>query len=233
MKTINLQEIKEQLYSNLKESGWGPAMVNTVMSSDFDNVLLQLLKESQNGKRFTPKIKYLFRAFEACPYDNLSVVIIGQDPYPQIDTADGIAFSCSLTGRIEKSLEYIFKSIEKTTRIICTDPDLSRWSKQGVLMLNSSLTTTINKPGSHKLLWRPFIVSVLDYLVWNKPNLVYVFLGKTASELSDLIPSNNLKIHLTHPASTAYNNEAEWDCQDVWNKINNYLNDAKGSQIKW
>ena len=233
MEEVNLQEVKDKLFEKLKENGWGSQLINFIMTSDFDDILSFLLREAQDGKRFTPKVKHLFKAFEVCPFDKVNVVIIGQDPYPQINVADGIAFSCSNFGKVEKSLDYMFKSIHKTTGSINNDPDLSRWSNQGVLLLNSALTTTIGKPGTHQLLWKPFIAYVLDYLVWNKPNLIYVFLGKKAQEFADLIPDNNYKIMVSHPASAAYNGDAEWDCNDMWNKINKYLEQDEKPRISW
>lgn len=224
MQEVNLQDIQTKLYEKLKAAGWGPATVNFVASSDFLDILKTLLRESQDGKRFSPQVKNLFRAFEECQYSRLKVVIVGQDPYPQIGVADGIAFSCSNTGRIEKSLEYMFQSIKDTVdSSYVEDPDLKRWANQGVLLLNCALTVTNNKPGAHQLLWKPFTTALLDYLVWNKQGLIYVFLGKKAAEYADLIPDNHFKLIVSHPASAAYNNDASWNCGDMWNKINKQL----------
>jgi uracil-DNA glycosylase len=234
MEQINLQEIQTKLYEKVKVSGWGPAMVNQVMSQDFLKILQTLLKESQDGKKFTPQIKYLFNAFESCQYDKLQVVIIGQDPYPNVNVADGIAFSCSNLGVVEKSLEYMFQSIEETVNPdYVQDPDLRRWASQGVLLLNSALTTTLNKPGSHQLLWKQFMTEILDHLLWNKPDIVYVFMGKKAAEFADMIPDNHLKIHVSHPASAAYMKSSKWDCGDMWNKINKYLEENDKRKIHW
>ncbi|NDC95597.1 uracil-DNA glycosylase [bacterium] len=234
MEEINLQEIQSKLYEKVKVSGWGPAMVNQVMSQDFLKILQTLLRESQDGKKFTPQIKNLFRAFEECPYDKLQVVIIGQDPYPNVNVADGIAFSCSNLGVVEKSLEYIFKSIEDTVNPdYVRDPDLRRWAHQGVLLLNSGLTTTLNKPGSHQMLWKQFMTELIDYLVWNKQDIAYVFLGKKAAEFAEMVPDNQLKIIVSHPASAAYMTAARWECNDLWNKINNYLKSNEREPITW
>jgi uracil-DNA glycosylase len=232
MEGINLQEIRDKLYAKLKDNGWGPQTVNFIMTSDFESILSFLLRDAQDGKRFTPPIKHLFRAFETCPFDNVNVVIIGQDPYPQINVADGIAFSCGIQGKIEKSLEYMYKSIQETTGIECTEPSLDRWSSQGVLLLNSALTTTIGKPGTHQLLWRPFLVNVLDALIWNKPDTIYVFLGKKAQEYMDLIPDISCKIAIEHPAAAAYKG-AIWNYGDVFNKVNDCLALQNKPKIIW
>ena len=232
--SVNLQDVKEKIIDKLADSGWGNKLRTFIKSSEMDDILETLLKEALDNKRFTPKVKDIFNAFTACPYDKTRVVIIGQDPYPQAGVADGIAFSCSNMGNIEASLRYMHKSIAATVDpTYVGQPDLKCWADQGILLLNTALTTTIGKPGSHQLLWRPFIVQVLDSLIWEKPGLIYVFLGKKAQELMDLVPDNNYKIVVSHPASAAYNKEANWDCNDMWNKINKYLEQDGQQRISW
>jgi len=233
MSNIDIQEIKEKLYLKVKPSGWGSVLVNFIMSSDFDKILNELISKVNQGKRFTPTIKNIFRAFEECPYDELKVVLISQDPYPGLNIADGIAFSCSIQNKVEKSLGIIYESIKRTTGIECTQTDLSCWSNQGMLLLNSSLTTTINLAGDHRYLWKDFIIYLLDHLNHKKENLIYVFMGKYAQEYEEYLSSDkNKKIMISHPASASYNNVI-WDCKDVWNKINNYLEDEQRRKIKF
>ncbi len=118
----------------------------------------------------------------------------------------------------------MYDSIERTTgQTIDKSADLTKWANQGILMLNSALTTTIGKPGSHRLVWKPFTAALIDHLIWNKQDIIYVFLGKVAQEYADMIPDNCYKIFATHPASAAYTGQAEWDCNDLWNKINYQL----------
>ena len=120
LENVNLQEVKEKLYVKLKDAGWSEYLKTFVLSSEMDKILETLLAEAMDNKRFTPKIKYLFRAFEVCSFDNVNVVMIGQDPYPQEGVADGVAFSCGITGKPEASLRYIQDSIKRTTSIIIT-----------------------------------------------------------------------------------------------------------------
>jgi uracil-DNA glycosylase len=229
---INIQEISQKLYDKVKDKGWNK-LRTFLLSSDMDDIFEKLVKEVEQGKRFTPPVKSLFTALEKCPLDSVKVVIIGQDPYPQLGVADGIAFSCSNTGKIEKSLQYMHNSIVETVDAeYVGSPDLSNWAEQGVLMLNSALTTTIGKPGTHQELWQPFMAYLLDILAHYKNDLVYVFLGKKAQEFADMVPDSNHKIMVSHPASAAYSG-SKWDCNDMWNQINNYL-DEKGKQpISW
>jgi uracil-DNA glycosylase len=233
LENVNLQQVKEKLYNRLKDSGWGDSLKSFVLSSDMDKILTRLLEEARDNKRFVPQIKDVFKAFEVCPFDKTRVVIIGQDPYPYPDVPDGIAFSCSKKNKTEVSLQLIFESIKETAVPgYQGDPDLTRWANQGVLLLNSALTTTVYKPGSHYLLWSPFIVAVLDALIWNRQDIIYVFLGKKAQEYSELVPSNTLKIMLAHPAYAAYQKEP-WDCEDLWNKVNNQLVKLNQTPIEW
>lgn len=232
--SVNLQDVRDKLIDKLSDCGWGSKLRTFIKGSEMETILETLLKEALDNKRFTPKVKDMFNAFNACPYDTTRVVIIGQDPYPQAGVADGLAFSCSNTGNVEASLRYMHKSIASTVDpAYVGSPDLKSWAEQGILLLNTAFTTTVGKPGSHQLLWRPFIVQVLDSLIWEKSGLVYVFLGKKAQEYSDLIPDNNYKIMVSHPASAAYNKESDWDCNDMWNKINKYLEENGQQRISW
>lgn len=233
--TVNLQDVKQKLYERLKPSGWGDKLKTFILSNDFDRILKQLYDEAMSGRRFTPPIKQLFRAFEECPYDNLRVVIIGQDPYPYPGVADGIAFSCSNDGKVQASLKYIFKELEDTVypNGYTWDPDLARWSRQGVLVLNTALTTTIGEVGRHYELWQPFMSFLLDILCFTNPGLIYVFMGKKAEGWSKSIPDNNHKLFTTHPAFAAHSNSHKWDSGNVFNKINKILMGANGVKIEW
>jgi uracil-DNA glycosylase len=234
LESVNIHEVREKLHKSLHGTGWDLALKNFLISDDMLQILNKLLKEAIDGKRFTPKIADVFNAFKACHFDDVKVVIIGQDPYPQIDVANGVAFCCSRKMRVEKSLEYIHQSIAETVDPgYVGSPDLSSWTKQGVLLLNSALTTTISRPGAHHLLWKPFIIQVLDALIWNKPGIIYVFLGTKAQEFDAIIPSNNYKIFVSHPASASYMKMVKWDCKDMWNKINNYLKQDGREPIIW
>lgn len=233
---INLEEIKEKLIKKLEGTGWDIKLRSFIKSSDFDKILETLHNERIDGKRFTPPLKYLFRAFEECHLNNLKVVFIGQDPYPQLGVADGIAFSCSLTGKPQPSLRHIFTEVNKTVykEIKEYEPDLKRWSNQGVLMLNSALTCQIDKIGSHIDIWKPFIAYVIDMLSLTNSGIIFVLLGKQAHELESLISDNHYVLKVSHPASAAYSG-GNWDSKDVFNEINKIIEKNNGSEfaIKW
>lgn len=236
MADIDLEEIRIKLYNKVKDSGWADKLKTFILSSDFMKILSQLKTESDKNEKFTPKIKYLFRLFEECPYNKLKLIIFAQDPYPYLNIADGIAFSCSLKGSPEASLNYIFKELNDTVYKDAHkkhDPDLARWSNQGVLLLNTSLTTSVNKIGKHYELWKPFIIFLLDIISTEHPNLVYVFIGKKTEDWITFIPEESITLTCTHPASAAYNEKESWNSGDIFNKINEVLVEQNKEKIIW
>lgn len=219
---MDLQEIKQKLFNKFAINGWDKVFRSFVYSTDFDNIITKLWELSNDDKKFTPPLKQVFRAFEECPYDNLQVVIIGQDPYPQLGVADGISFSCSNTNKLQPSLRFILEEVNRTVynnEVIIEDLDLKIWSNQGILMLNTALTTEVGNIGSHYDIWRPFTTYLLDWLNINKSELVYVYMGKKAEEWSSMTDDTNIKYFVKHPASAAYNG-SKWDSKDLFNKIN-------------
>jgi len=221
---IDIEEIKQKLFDKLEISGWDKLFKSFIFSSEFDDILTKLWSLSQEDKRFTPPLKQVFRAFEECPYDKLQIVIIGQDPYPQLGVADGIAFSCSNTDKLQPSLKYILDEVNRTLyagNSISADLDLKRWANQGVLMLNTALTVEVGKIGSHYDIWKPFTAYLLDGLNNYKSDLVYLYMGKKAEEWSDITSDNNIKFFLKHPASAAYNG-SKWDSNNVFMEIQKY-----------
>ena len=238
---IDINDIKEKLNAKLIDSGWARVLRGFLYSTEFDNILLKLIKDSQEDRRFTPFMKYLFRAFEETPYTDLKVVIVGQDPFPGIEQADGIAFSCSFEKKALPSLRYILDAVNRTVykdeyysgTLVSTDIDLKRWSNQGILMINSAFTCTIGKPGSHSELWKPMMAYLLDYLNSYNPGLTYVFMGKKAEESSIHLGENCNKFFVSHPASAAYSHLKEWNCQDVFNNVSDLTKKSYNFDIKW
>ena len=236
MKTeTEINEIKQKMFAKLEPSGWGRVFKSFIFSSEFTDILSKLYELSIADKRFTPTLKQLFRAFEECPYDDLKVVFIGQDPYPQLGVADGISFSCSNTNKLQPSLKFILQEIDRTVygnHVISEDLDLKRWSKQGILMLNTALTVEVGKIGSHYDIWKPFTAYLLDSLNNYNPGLIYVYMGKKAEEWSELTNDNNYKFTVKHPASAAYNG-SKWDSNDIFNKISKLVEENNGQKIIW
>jgi uracil-DNA glycosylase len=231
---VDLEEIKAKLIERLRPSGWAAKLKSFVYSSDFDKILETLYNEREAGKRFTPPLKQVFRAFEECPVDQLKVVMIGQDPYPHLGVADGIAFSCGNTGKPQPSLQQIFNAIEETVHQgypTYQNPDLTRWAKQGVLMLNKALTCQVDKVGSHYDIWHDFLMYVIDMLSLTNSGLIFCLLGKQAQELEGSISQSHYILKASHPASAAYS-KTNWDCNDLFNEANKIIIKNNGPLFK-
>lgn len=232
---VDLEEIKQKLIDKLKPSGWATKLKGFVQSSDMDKILKTLYDTREEGKRFTPPLKYVFKAFEECPIDNLKIVVIGQDPYPQLGVADGMAFSCGLTLKPQPSLRNVFEALEKTVPSAdIQNPDLTRWANQGVLLLNRALTCEVDKIGSHYPIWHDFIMYTIDMLSLTNSGLIFILLGSKAQELESVIGSNHYILKASHPASAAYT-KTVWECNDVFNEANRILSKNNGAEyiINW
>ena len=234
---INLEEIKVKLVERLQPSGWATKLRGFIQSSDFDKILDTLYKLREDGKRFTPPLKQVFRAFEECPVNKLKVIMIGQDPYPHLGVADGLAFSCSNTGKPQPSLIKIFEAVDSTVydnERREYNPDLTRWANQGVLLLNSALTCEIDKVGSHYNIWKEFIAYTMDIINFSDGGLIFVLMGKQAQELEGLIGEHHYIIKTTHPAYASYTKQL-WECENLFNEINRIIKGQNGPEflINW
>jgi len=232
MKTveINVPEIVEKLTKKANDSNW--RFLDWFFNQlDFPVILSDLANELDGGHKFTPPLKDMFSAFFNCPEDKLKVVIIGQDPYPQEGVADGISFSCSKTMKEQPSLRYIFNEIEKLYADYDRNPNLSRWSEQGVLMFNTALTCRVNGIGTHYHIWDNFTKKFLEYLNKYKKNLIIVLLGKKAEDWKYML-SNQIILKAPHPASAAYSG-GNWNSNDLFKKINDELLQLDKEPIIW
>ena len=224
---IDINLLRDNLNNKLKDSGWDRMLSPYVNGLSFDYIMNKLRDSVEQGLRFTPKFKDVFNGFYECPYDDLKVVIVGQDPYPQLGVADGIAFSCSRKGKAEKSLQYILKALKDENGSV----DLRRWSNQGVLLINTAFTCEINKIGSHYGIWKSFTEHVFDNINRHNPNTVFILMGKKAEAWQTLLPNCKI-LKCSHPASAAYRG-GEWDCNDVFNKANTILIKQDKTCINW
>jgi uracil-DNA glycosylase len=234
---ININTLRDNLNDKLEQSGWSRMLSPYVNGLSFDHIMNTLIENVEQGKRFTPRFKDVFNGFYECPYDDMKVVIVGQDPYPQLGVADGIAFSCSRKGKAEKSLQYILKQTiggyEQTGRVMYTpeECDLRRWSNQGVLLINTAFTCEINKIGSHYAIWKSFTEYIFDNINRHNKDTVFILMGKKAEQWQTLIPNCKI-LKCPHPASAAYRG-GEWDCNDVFNKANQELEKLEKTCIEW
>ncbi len=186
-----------------------------------------------NKNNICPEYNNIFRAFNLCDYRNCKVICIGQDPYPQKSVATGIAFGNKPDViELSPSLEVIKESVinfEIPHNLITFDQTLEDWEKQGVLMLNSSLTCEVNKVGSHSMIWRPFIAKFLQNMTTT--GIIYVLFGKQAQSFKPYINTKfNDIIEVQHPAYFARTNTA---MPNIFNKINNLVYNKYKEKINW
>lgn len=197
-----------------------------------------LRKLSASKNIICPKLKDIFKAFTLCPLSNLRVVILSQDPYPQKNIATGIAFankSNTPESHMSPSLEVLKESVINYNiphRTINFDPSLEKWETQGVLLLNSALSCELGKVGSHVLMWRPFIKSLLINLSKYHTGLVYVLMGTQAISLEPYINRRfNHVIRIRHPSW--YARQKQRMPSDTWQEINSILISQNGYGIEW
>ncbi len=158
--------------------------------------------EYHNGTVYPPG-RLIFNAFDLCPFDQVKVVIIGQDPYHEPGQAQGLAFSVPDGVRIPPSLVNIYKEIhDDTGRDIPLSGDLSRWSRQGVLLLNATLTVRAHQAGSHQRRgWEEFTDAVIKVVSDEKDHVVFILWGSYAIGKSRLIDKGrHLVLQSVHPS---------------------------------
>lgn len=186
-----------------KASSWKIKLRETLESDSFKELQIKLKEERLNFNVF-PDTDNVFKAFESCSFEDVRVVILGQDPYPTLGHADGLAFSVkSKIKYLPKSLQNIFKEIESEFGFICEqNGDLTRWANQGVLLLNNVLTVREGIPDSHKGIgWEVFTDAVLTLLNETKEETVYMLWGKNAQKKAVLIDeTKNLVLKSVHPS---------------------------------
>jgi len=180
-----------------------------------------------------PNFKEVFKAFKLCKYEDVRVVILGQDPYFD-GNATGLAFANKNDAKkLSPSLEILknsFKNLQNQQEYTIFVPDLESLAKQGVLLLNTSLTVAAGKPGSHTMLWRPFISSFIKGLSeWN-PGLVYVLLGEQAKSFKPYIGKFNDIIECRHPAYYARIGE---EMPDIFREVDRLTISKNNFKIKW
>ena len=190
-----------------------------------------------NQSTLCPNIKDVFKAFKLCPYNKCRVIFVGQDPYPQRGVAQGVLFGNSSNtpeNKLSSSLQIIKESVinfEIPHNLITFDPTLESWAKQGILMINSALTTEVGKIGVHMMKWRPFMIAFLKQMSMINPGIIYVLFGSQAQILEPYISKNNYVLKIEHPAYFARTNKKM--PYHIWKDINKILYDLYGERIEW
>ncbi len=181
-----------------------------------------------------PHPSRVFRAFELVSPSDVRVVILGQDPYHTPGVADGLAFSTIPGNRVPPSLQNIFKEIESEFGAPCNkSPDLERWAKQGVLLLNASLSVRSGEANSHaEYGWHTFTDAVIHALSESQEHVVFMLWGSFARKKSALIDSSkHLILESAHPSPLSAHNG--FFGNGHFKKANEYLKKHSKPEIQW
>lgn len=199
------------------------------------NRVLPYLKDLYSNKECTPEYKDIFKAFTLLRFKDLKVVFLGMDPYPQKGVATGILFGNKEGTSLSPSLDIISDACYRAYNPelpALFDYTMESYGKQGILLLNSALTTEVNNIGSHTMIWRPFISELLKNCSKRETGLIYVLFGKQAQSFKKFINNEfNHIIEVNHPAY--YARTGEEMPPDIFKQIDKILIGMYGETIKW
>lgn len=184
------------------EPSWHEKLMAEFEKPYFEMLTQFVRAEYANGLCFPPG-KLIFNAFNQCPFDNVKVVLIGQDPYHEPGQAQGLCFSVGDGVKLPPSLRNIFTEIQSDLGVAVPDSgDLTRWAKQGVLLLNATLTVRAHAAGSHQNKgWETFTDAVIRAVSEGRDNVVFMLWGSYAQSKAKLIDSTrHCVLKSAHPS---------------------------------
>ncbi len=225
---------RKSVIMNVKISpDWKEALAEEFDKSYFAD-LVDFVKKEYLRARVYPQGKNIFRAFDKCPFDDLKVVIIGQDPYHGEGQANGLCFSVGDGIQFPPSLQNIFQEVHTDTGApIPASGNLDRWAEQGVLLLNAVLTVRAHEAASHAGMgWERFTDAVVRAIAERKKNVVYMLWGSYAQKKASFVdPSANCVLKTVHPSPlSAY--RGFFGCRH-FSQANAYLESVGKEPIKW
>jgi len=215
------------------EASW-KKILGGEFNKEYFCTLTKKVQEAYASNIIFPPAELVFNAFGLCPFDKVKVVIIGQDPYHGPNQAQGLAFSVPEDIKIPPSLRNIYKEISEDLNIeISESVNLERWAKQGVLLLNATLTVEMAKPNSHqKFGWESFTDNITKTISDRKKNVVFILWGSYARSKANLIDKEkHLILEAPHPSPLSAH-RGFFGCKH-FSLTNKYLVDHKLKPIQW
>lgn len=215
------------------ENRWYEVLKTEFESSYFITIKTFLIEEKRQYVVYPPS-NLIFNAFNLTPFDKVKVVILGQDPYHNIGQADGLAFSVPNGIQQPPSLQNIFKELNSDLGIpIPKTGNLQKWAKEGVLLLNASLTVRANMAASHaKIGWQIFTDAAIKALSKNKEHIVFLLWGNYAIAKENLIDADkHLVLKTVHPSPLSAS-RGFFGCHH-FSKTNEYLKNNGIVPIDW
>jgi uracil-DNA glycosylase len=217
------------------ETSWKAVLKNEFDKPYFEQIVLFLKTEKMAGKTIYPPGPLIFNAFEQTPFDNVKVVIIGQDPYHGPGQAHGLCFSVQDGVPPPPSLINIFKEIQSDIGITMPSGkgNLISWAQQGVLLLNAALTVRANEPFSHsKIGWAIFTDAVIQKISELKTGVVFLLWGRFAQEKQSLIDEiKHYVLKAAHPSPFSAD-KGFFNCKH-FSKTNSLLQQQGKDPIDW
>jgi uracil-DNA glycosylase len=214
---------------------WQIILSEEIKKPYFQDLMQEVDKEYQNHICYPPK-ELIFAAFDYCSFDDLKVVIIGQDPYHGEGEANGLCFSVNDLVKIPPSLRNIFRELNDDLGAIFfpTSGNLERWAKQGVLLLNATLSVRKDNPNSHKhLKWNIFTDAVIETISKEKKHVVFLLWGSFAHKKGLKIDrTKHLVLECGHPSPMSAN-QGKWFGNKHFSKTNAYLKTNCIKEINW
>jgi uracil-DNA glycosylase len=195
--------------------------------------ILKKINNDYSSKIVFPQKNKIFKAFENPSFNGIKVLILGQDPYHNIDQANGLCFSVNKKTNLPPSLKNIFKELFEDINCRTNHGDLTSWTEQGVFLLNTSLTVLQGKPGSHsKIGWETFTDTVIKKISIKKQNVVFMLWGNHAIKKEKFITNkNHLILKCAHPSPlSAYRG---FFGSKHFSKANSFLKKNNIEPIKW
>lgn len=216
------------------ESAWKEHLHEEFEKPYFQQLTGAVRQEYQVGTCYPPG-KLIFNAFNLCPFNQVKVVIIGQDPYHEPGQAHGLSFSVQDGIAFPPSLQNIFKEIRDDLGVeIPTSGNLTRWAEQGVLLLNATLTVRAHQANSHVSLgWQTFTDAAIRALATEREHLVYMLWGGYARSKAYMIDKQkNLVLESVHPSPLSAN-RGGWFGLHQFSRCNAYLQENGIAPILW
>jgi len=216
------------------EKSWDLELKNEYQKPYFKS-LLDFVESEYNSKICYPPKAEIFSAFKHCVFDDLKVVIIGQDPYHGKGQANGLCFSVKQGIKHPPSLKNIFTELEiDLKKSYPTNGNLERWAKQGVLLLNATLTVEESKAGSHQSKgWEKFTDAVIAKISEQKQDVVFLLWGGFAKKKGSKIDKNKHQILESGHPSPLSANRGFWFGNNHFSKCNQFLKSKGLTEIDW
>lgn len=215
------------------EPSWKEALKEE-FSKPYFAELAEFVRKEYKSTKIYPPAKFVFRAFELCPFDDVQVVILGQDPYHGAGQANGLCFSVPEGVGMPPSLQNIYKEIQYDLGLkMPVSGNLEHWTKQGVFLLNATLTVRAKNPGSHQNKgWEQFTDAVIRALSDKKEHLVFLLWGKYAQEKGAVIDrKKHLVLTAAHPSPYSASS-GFFGCRH-FSRTNEYLKQHSKDPILW